>query len=399
MSAKRVIIRLKKEEMNLPSLPPSDFPTLRENGCVYVDKTRFIEKLEQLRLYYPLIVRPPRFGKTLFATTLKAYYDKALQNAFDKNFSVTYISDHLTENRSAYCVLHFDFSDIAVDDLENSFNQCLHRGFCDFLDRYPSAAGNKFIERVQKQNPSSVWMDFLTMLPDELQSLFVIIDDYDAWARKLLATDRYYSYSESPSFINAFYERLKSATSGGAVKRIYMTGVSEIEIGTFNISQNISMYPEFADLFGFSVDELNWLTHEKSYQQTIDDLKNFCGGYQFSPKSEIMVCHPDACLQYLSSPSRIQNIDFEQLKSLMKFSNKEYLKDIANKVLHDEPVKTGSFGDGLTIDQKNLSKPNEMQEVLRYFGALTFAPKTTRYLRCPNRFLRDQIFARWQEEF
>lgn len=53
------------------------FDVLKKEGYVYVDKTRYIELLEQSAIRYPLIVRPCRFGKTLFTMMLQAYYDKA----------------------------------------------------------------------------------------------------------------------------------------------------------------------------------------------------------------------------------------------------------------------------------------------------------------------------------
>ena len=63
-----------------PKLLPygiASFTQIREEGLLYVDKTRFIRKLEERGLHFPLIVRPRRFGKTLFTRTLEAYYDKA----------------------------------------------------------------------------------------------------------------------------------------------------------------------------------------------------------------------------------------------------------------------------------------------------------------------------------
>lgn len=43
-----------------------------------VDKTKFIEVLEkESGTLYPFIVRPHRFGKTLFTSVLQAYYDRS----------------------------------------------------------------------------------------------------------------------------------------------------------------------------------------------------------------------------------------------------------------------------------------------------------------------------------
>ena len=74
----------------------SDFSILRGNNLAYVDKTEFIAKLESLNNRYPFIIRPRRFGKTLFASILQAYYDITAAKDFERNFSGTYIGEHKT---------------------------------------------------------------------------------------------------------------------------------------------------------------------------------------------------------------------------------------------------------------------------------------------------------------
>ena len=63
--------------MNAPRRMPlgtQDFELLRSNGDLYVDKTQYIEKLFALgRVFF--LSRPHRFGKSLFLSTLKAYFE------------------------------------------------------------------------------------------------------------------------------------------------------------------------------------------------------------------------------------------------------------------------------------------------------------------------------------
>ena len=54
------------------SMSIASFPKLRENDLLYVDKTRFIKKLEDLGIRHALLMRPRRFGKSLFLSTLTA---------------------------------------------------------------------------------------------------------------------------------------------------------------------------------------------------------------------------------------------------------------------------------------------------------------------------------------
>ena len=53
----------------------NDFPRLRSEGCIYVDKTKFIHRLLTTigtKLYF--ISRPRRFGKSLTLSVLKALF-------------------------------------------------------------------------------------------------------------------------------------------------------------------------------------------------------------------------------------------------------------------------------------------------------------------------------------
>ena len=53
----------------------SDYERLQENGYYYVDKTGYIEKIENLPEPYIMFLRPRKFGKTLFTSMLENYYD------------------------------------------------------------------------------------------------------------------------------------------------------------------------------------------------------------------------------------------------------------------------------------------------------------------------------------
>ncbi len=58
----------------------------REDNYLYIDKTPFIEKLENLNEKYLIFLRPRRFGKSLFLSTLQYYYDENSANEFDELF-------------------------------------------------------------------------------------------------------------------------------------------------------------------------------------------------------------------------------------------------------------------------------------------------------------------------
>ena len=61
------------EQRNLP-ITGQTFEKLRNKGSVYVDKTQYIEKLLLLGECF-FLSRPHRFGKSLFLSTLQAYFE------------------------------------------------------------------------------------------------------------------------------------------------------------------------------------------------------------------------------------------------------------------------------------------------------------------------------------
>ena len=68
---------------------------MRQDNSYYVDKTRFIPLLEA-QPYFIFLIRPRRFGKTLWLSLLQHYYDINKQEQFEALFGGTYIGDHPT---------------------------------------------------------------------------------------------------------------------------------------------------------------------------------------------------------------------------------------------------------------------------------------------------------------
>ena len=62
----------------------SNFEKLRKDNYTYIDKTEYIERLESYGEPYIFYLRPRRFGKTLFISTLEHYYDCKKKDEFAK---------------------------------------------------------------------------------------------------------------------------------------------------------------------------------------------------------------------------------------------------------------------------------------------------------------------------
>ena len=71
----------------------ANFATIRREGYLYVDKTRFVRALENER--YAFFLRPRRFGKTCWLSMLAHYYDRTRQDGFEAMFAGTDIGREL----------------------------------------------------------------------------------------------------------------------------------------------------------------------------------------------------------------------------------------------------------------------------------------------------------------
>ena len=117
-----------------PRIPygEADFRRIRRNRWLYVDKTRFLRRLEEER--YAFLIRPRRFGKSLWISLLENYYDRFWADGFAATFAGTEIGvprpqgrvlvgGHPTGEQSRYVTLRFNFSAVndKLETLEREF--------------------------------------------------------------------------------------------------------------------------------------------------------------------------------------------------------------------------------------------------------------------------------------
>ena len=87
----------------------SNFVEVVEQNQYYVDKTMYLPMLEEQpsNLFF---IRPRRFGKSIFLSMLRAYYDIAQKEKFQKRFGNLWIGEHPTPLQGTFQVLYLDFS-------------------------------------------------------------------------------------------------------------------------------------------------------------------------------------------------------------------------------------------------------------------------------------------------
>ena len=91
-----------------------NFVAIREDNYYYVDKTRYIEKVEDANRFF-FFIRPRRFGKSLTLSMLRHYYDINAADKFGQLYGDLYIGQHPTPNHNKYLVLYLNFAVINAD--------------------------------------------------------------------------------------------------------------------------------------------------------------------------------------------------------------------------------------------------------------------------------------------
>ena len=117
----------------------SNYEKLIEDGYYYVDKTEYIEKMENVSNPTIMFLRPRKFGKTLFTSVLENYYDILKKDKFERLFKDTYIGKNPTVNKNKYCILKFNFSGIDTSSVEktiNGFKEKVINGIERFANSY-----------------------------------------------------------------------------------------------------------------------------------------------------------------------------------------------------------------------------------------------------------------------
>ena len=90
-----------------------EFEKIIDNDYVYVDRTHHIRFVEEWG-YELLLMRPRRFGKSLWLSTLMSYYDVAMKDDFERLFGNLAIGQNPTPLHNSYMVMRWDFSTVEV---------------------------------------------------------------------------------------------------------------------------------------------------------------------------------------------------------------------------------------------------------------------------------------------
>ncbi|GAB6117171.1 ATP-binding protein [Thermoanaerobacter brockii subsp. lactiethylicus] len=386
----------------------SNFRAMREEGYLYVDKTMYIEKIENLNSKYLFFIRPRRFGKSLFLSTLENYYDINNEKDFEKLFGDLYIGKKPTKLKNSYIILKLNFSGLNTenkDQLKESFLLSVKNSINALLDRYEGIIENteeirKKIDQITDIN--AVIMTIINEVKKVGKKVYLIIDEYDHFANDIIAMGESEFYREivrASGFVRDFYETLKIGTES-VIDRIFITGISPIMLDDltsgFNIALNVTMDLSLNEMLGFTEEEVVKILEEvgieeKEREKSLEELKELYDGYLFSAEAEKRIYNPDMVLYYLDSIVRYKkpprNLIDDNVKTDYGRLNRLTMNE-ENKVLLERIIKEeGIVAEIVTkFSFDRMYDEEYFVSLLFYMGLLTIErqEKTRLFLKIPN---------------
>ena len=392
----------------------SNYEELVTENYYYVDKTEYIEKLEELPEKRIMFLRPRKFGKTLFTSVLENYYDKNKIDSFEKLYGNTYIGKNTTKLKNSYCILRFNFSGI-----DTSTEEATIRGF----KKEVASSIEVFINRynlefhVNKEDEAENILDnlFKSFYIQKLQDkIYVIIDEYDHFANELLGfnPEQFRGLVSKNGKVRKWYEILKKGTET-VVDRIFITGVAPITLDSltsgFNIGTDITQDEEFNEMIGFTEEELKEILKNqeislKEQEKIIPIMKENYDGYKFCLKAKNQIYNSNMCLYFLSRYIRLGEIpdklidtniasDYSKIGKMLDLCKGENRLEILRKTVQGEPIVNTiieKFNPAIEFTE------NDMISMLYYLGYLTISGEDLGKpeLTIPNKVMKE-IYANY----
>ena len=290
------------EEFRRLPIGSQSFESLRSNGELYVDKTHYIERLFLFGRFI-FLSRPRRFGKSLFLSTLKAYFEG--QKELFKGLYIEQAEEEMARRQGRpaweeHPVFHINLNDSNYQE-PSSLEILLNDLLVQWEEVYESRPSEKdFYSRfrglVRRAHEKSG------------KKAVILIDEYDKPLFDTMHTPEL--HERFREILHGFYSVLKG--SDAHIQFAFLTGVTRFsKVSIFsglNNLDDISMVSDFSAICGFTETELEanfapelTLLAEKlnvSYEETLARLKEKYDGYRFIEDGE-SVYNPFSLLKAL----------------------------------------------------------------------------------------------------
>ena len=330
----------------------------------YVDKSgmiRVINAVLNTEQRFCCVTRARRFGKSMAAKMLCAYYDHScdsrelfadLEIASDPSFE-----KHLNK----YPVVYVDMSDfMGRFDATEIVGQMQRRLKQRLQEVYPEV----------KTSDADDLMDMLVKVADHTQQQFIfIIDEWDAICRE------YTGSTAMDEYVGWLRRMFKSVSANNVFAAVYMTGI--LPIKKYNTQSALNNFTEYsmidpgnmAAFFGFTHEEVCQLAAK--HQMDFSELEKWYDGYQigdqqsmFNPNSVMQALLRHRCRSYWGRTGA-----YDTVARYIEM-NFEGLKDDVIAMLGGDRVKVDSttFGN----DMKEVHSRDDVLTLLIHLGYLSF---------------------------
>ena len=400
-----------------------NFEDVIKEDCYYVDKTPFIEQIEESNKYF-FFIRPRRFGKTLTLSMLENYYDIKKKDKFEEIFGKLYIGQNPTPEHNTYLIIHLNFAEVAagLDDYKDGLDNHCSLVFNFFCDIYAHILPADTKEGMEKLTDAVSQLRFLCQKCQEVgKKIYLFIDEYDNFTNMILAHEehlvRYRNQTHGEGYLRQFFNTIKGA-AGNTLGRVFVTGVSPVTMDDltsgFNIGTNYSLSPKFNEMTGFTEEEvremLDYYRSVLPFNHTTDELikvmKPWYDNYCFAVKSygKTTMYNSVMVLNFISNyidneydipDSMVETnirIDYDKLRMLIRH-DKEFAHDASIiQQLVTQGFVIGTLNENFPAER--INDPDNFLSLLFYFGMVTIDGTydgETKFI-IPNEVVRDQMY-------
>lgn len=354
------------------------------NSEIYVDKTGMLEytnKVINTLQGYICNSRPRRFGKSVTANMLAAYYSKGCDSR--EMFSTLKISESIgfEKNINKYDVIHIDIQWCIeqAGGSENVVSYITEKTICELREYYP----NELSEKIES-------------LPEALSVInsmngtkfIIIIDEWD-----IIIRDEVNNKKVQEEYINFLRAMFKGVEPTKYIGLAYLTGILPIKkLKTQSALNNFKQYTmlnpgPLAEYIGFTEEEVKKLCDR--YERDFHKVKKWYDGYQlgkyhiYNPNAVVSLMMEGEFRSYWSETDSYRiivpliNMDFDGLKSAII-----------------EMLAGGSVETDVTSFQNDTVNFEDKDDILTYLihlGYLAYNQKREMAF-VPNEEIREELF-------
>ena len=396
----------------------ANYEQVKREGLFMVDKTQYFERMEKAG-HFLFLIRPRRFGKSLFLSMMESYYDIEKKDDFEPLFGDTYVGSHPTEEHNEYQVLKLDFSITGgnIDELRENVYGYIDVTYGVFVSKYAKYYPKGYEEGFYQQKSTSDRMNYVhAMIKRYNVKAYLIVDEYDNFTNNVLNKHGeavYHALTHAEGFYRELFKRFKPSFT-----RILMMGVSPVTMDDvtsgYNIATALTLEKQFNEMLGFSEEEVRGIIRyynevgafSLDEDETLRVMRPWYDGYCFSEYANVEghhVFNTDMVLYYLKSfllngeaPDDLidpnTRTDYAKLDRVVRLDKiegdrKGVLLEIAQKGFTHGRVKR-------SFPANQLTDPNMFKSLLFYYGMVSIKgmEEGVPILGIPNNNVREQYY-------